>query len=497
MDWTTLIFISSGLFLGCSLGANDAANVFGTAVGSRMVKFSTAAFIASLFVILGATISGAGTVRSLGSLGSINTLGGSFVVALSAAITVIWLTRLQPPVSTGQAVIGAIIGWNLFSGTATDITVITKIASSWLLGPLLSAITAIILYFLVKKMLDVFQPHLLDLDWLTRIGLVLAGAFGSYSLGANNIGNVMGVFINSSPFTNITVGNFSFSSVQQLFLIGGLAIAVGIFLFSRKAMMTIGSKMMPLTPITAWIVVMAHSIVLFLFSSESLEFFLASYGLPTIPLVPISSSQVIVGAIIGIGLLKGGQQLDWNVLLRIIRSWFTTPPAAILICLLMLTLAQNVFLIEVYKKVNYQISDTVLQQAEKTLKLSWQTTQDLKNLRGRRVAGSDNFQAMLRENTRMEAPEILSQIVALSRLNPIKVRLYDLEPDWTLSLNNNQLQALQALDGKTFDYQWQMENALASLSPEWRPQPDTVLNKQNNNRLYDQLSYLVERLSVN
>ena len=54
MEVAVLIFLSSGLFLGWSLGANDAANVFGTAVGTRRVKFSTAAFVCSGFIILGA-----------------------------------------------------------------------------------------------------------------------------------------------------------------------------------------------------------------------------------------------------------------------------------------------------------------------------------------------------------------------------------------------------------------------------------------------------------
>ena len=45
MDLTVLVFLSSGLFLGWSLGANDAANVFGTAVGARMIRFGTAAAI--------------------------------------------------------------------------------------------------------------------------------------------------------------------------------------------------------------------------------------------------------------------------------------------------------------------------------------------------------------------------------------------------------------------------------------------------------------------
>ena len=57
IDPTVLIFLTSGLFLGWSLGANDAANVFGTAVGSRMVRFTTAALICGVFVVLGAFVS--------------------------------------------------------------------------------------------------------------------------------------------------------------------------------------------------------------------------------------------------------------------------------------------------------------------------------------------------------------------------------------------------------------------------------------------------------
>ena len=46
-----LFYLSSGLFLGWSLGANDAANVFGTAVGYKMVRFKVAAVICSVALI--------------------------------------------------------------------------------------------------------------------------------------------------------------------------------------------------------------------------------------------------------------------------------------------------------------------------------------------------------------------------------------------------------------------------------------------------------------
>ena len=61
-------FLLSGLFLGWSLGANDAANVYGTAVGARMIRFRTAAVACSLFVLVGAVVGGAGATHTLGKL---------------------------------------------------------------------------------------------------------------------------------------------------------------------------------------------------------------------------------------------------------------------------------------------------------------------------------------------------------------------------------------------------------------------------------------------
>ena len=75
-----LIFLSAGLFLGWSLGANDAANVFGSAVGTRMVRFKTAAMVCGIFVIIGAVSGGAGTSHTLGMLGSVNAIAGAFIV---------------------------------------------------------------------------------------------------------------------------------------------------------------------------------------------------------------------------------------------------------------------------------------------------------------------------------------------------------------------------------------------------------------------------------
>ena len=93
MDLTILVFLLGGLFLGWSLGANDAANVFGTAVGTRMIRFKTAAMVCGVFVILGAVISGAGTTATLGRLGSINAMPGAFAACAAAGLAVYMMTK--------------------------------------------------------------------------------------------------------------------------------------------------------------------------------------------------------------------------------------------------------------------------------------------------------------------------------------------------------------------------------------------------------------------
>ena len=343
MDISIFIFLSSGLFLGWSLGANDAANVFGTAVGSRMIQFRTAAIICSAMVLIGAVVSGAGASHTLGKLGAISTMAGAFTVALSAAVTVYTMTRLGLPVSTSQAIVGAIIGWNIFSQVDTDTEVVTKIVGTWFLCPILSAIIAVSLYALVRKVLHHARFGLFQLDSYTRTALILSGAFGSYSLGANNIANVMGVFVPQSPFITTELFGVTFSSSAQLFALGGVAIGVGVFTYSKRVMLTVGDGLMAITPIIAWVVVTAHSIVLFLFASQSLKAGLNGMGLPALPLVPVSSSQAVIGAVIGIGLYRR-MHVRWDVARRIFIGWVTTPIISSLCALFSLYVVQNVFL---------------------------------------------------------------------------------------------------------------------------------------------------------
>ena len=348
MHFAGLIFLSSGLYMGWSLGANDAANIFGTAVGTRMIRFRTAAVICAVFITIGAVISGAGAAKGLGALGAVDALAGSFIVSASAATTVMWMTRAGLPVSTTQAIVGAIIGWNLFSGNPTDRTALTRIVGTWVYGPILGALIAFTLFFVVKFALQRLKIHLIRLDKYTRTALVLAGTFGAYSLGANNMANVVGVFVPASPFVDLQFLGMNITGTQQLFLIGGMATAVGVATYSRKVMLTIGSNLYRLSPVTAIVVTVSTAMVLFLFASEGLKLWLESMGLPSFPLVPVSQSQAAVGSIIGISLAKGGRNLNLRLLRNIVLGWIATPTSAALLSYVALFFMQNVFMQVVY-----------------------------------------------------------------------------------------------------------------------------------------------------
>jgi PiT family inorganic phosphate transporter len=306
-----------------------------------MLRFATAAGISAVFIILGSTIGG-GAADTLNKLGEVNVLAGAFGVTLASALTVAIMTRYGLPVSSSQAIVGGIIGWNIYVGLPTEMGLVTKIASTWILNPLLSMLFAFVLFFIVKKSLNKLNPHLLKRDYITRLGLILVGAFGAYNLGANGIASVMGVFVTSNPFPGIDIGFIHLSPQNVLFGIGGIAIALGVITYSKKVMMTVGSDIYSLSPVGALIVVMSVSLVLFIFSSRDLHDFLVSYNLPALPLVPISSSQASVGAVIGVALAKKGRNIHFKSLGRIIAGWIATPLGAIIITLFILLILNKV-----------------------------------------------------------------------------------------------------------------------------------------------------------
>ncbi len=457
-----ILYLSAGLFLGWSLGANDAANVFGTAVGTRMIKFRTAAWVCSIFVVLGATISGAGAADTLGKLGAVNALPGSFAVALASALTTYCMTRLKIPVSTSQAIVGAIIGWNLYTSNLTDSASLTKIVITWVACPLLSGTMAISLFVLVRWLLRLFKPHLLRLDYGTRLGLLIVGAFGSYSLGANNIANVMGVFLPDNPFHDfVAFGFLRITAVQQLFFVGAVAIGVGVFTYSERVMKTVGSGLVRISPVPAFVIVLAQSLTLFMFASRGLESFLAGHGLPTFPLVPVSSSQAVIGAIVGLSLFKR-ISIRYRVLSEISLGWLATPLMACVISFVALFVMDNVLNQQVQREVEYRWDAPVAAEVARR-GVEDPGLEDLLNYKNAR-----QMQSQLQELTHLDSADILTVIEVAATGSWLVPEEFTFTEGAHWNLSSAQVEGIRQLRGESFSHAWQFRNALRKTTPAWR-----------------------------
>ncbi|UCG14476.1 MAG: anion permease [Deltaproteobacteria bacterium] len=292
--------ILSGVVLGWSLGANDSANIFGTGVTTGTVKYRTAILLTAAFVLLGALTEGPKCIKTLGEISRLQPLD-AFSCALATAITMGLLTFLALPASTSQAIVGAIVGVGILSGSA-DFSKLYKIVLCWILTPVGGIILAFILHKLLGSLLDKTITGIKHRNLIYTIGILVAGSYAAYSLGGNNVANVTGVYVGAGIL-----------SAGMASLIGGVSIATGVLTYSKKVMMTVGKGIAPLDPFSGLIAVVAEALTLHIFTQIG---------------VPVSSSQAIVGAVVGVGIVGDVRTVNHRMLARIAVGWLLTPISA-------------------------------------------------------------------------------------------------------------------------------------------------------------------------
>jgi PiT family inorganic phosphate transporter len=272
-----------------------------------MLRFTTAAFMASLFVLMGALLQGRSGINTLSGLTNMN-LDQAVLASISAAITVTLMTIGRLPVSTSQAVVGAILGIGLLN-KQVNVSGLGKVIACWVGTPIGGLIVAVVIYKLMAALYNRLTVDLFEGDILIRSGLIVAGSYAAYALGANNVANVTAVFVGAGLL-----------SVFMATLVGGLSIAMGILTYSRKVMETVGQKLVKLDPFSALVVVLAEAITVHFY---------------TLVGVPVSTSQAVIGAVLGVGIVKGIQTVNRRTLKNILIGWFLTPVIA---CFLSVTL---------------------------------------------------------------------------------------------------------------------------------------------------------------
>ncbi len=332
------LLLAAGIFMGWSLGTNDAANAFGTAVSTGVVKYRTATIIIALLVVVGAFLMGSGNMESVNSLAINNAVipssdqaselikGGTTNLALTSAIkafiifacagaTVFLMSYLKFPVSANQSITGAIIGWGIFHANYSDPAVMSgnlkqigKFASTWLLCPLGAAIISFIIVKVCQKILIPKLSSLSHYDAMIKVGYLIAGAYASFSIGMNSSANVTSLYygeVVEGISTNLL------TDARLTCTIGGLAIALGVLTYSKKVMMTVGESIAPLTQIEGFLVIIAMATTIVL--------------LGNIMMIPVSTSQAVVGAVVGAGLTKSIKCVNFGVFKNIAIAWVSSP----------------------------------------------------------------------------------------------------------------------------------------------------------------------------
>jgi len=404
----TLLFIAGGaaaigFYMAWSIGANDVANSMATAVGAKAITFKQAVLIAGILNFAGAILLGphvAGTIKGgivkSSMIADPHTLLLGFVASLlAAALWVTLSTWRELPISTTHSVIGALIGFGIIAGGVSSIDwgVMGKVASSWVLSPVVGCIIAFFVFkVIVKTIFAKDEP------------VKAAKIVGPLAIG------VTAFLIVSSLFLKTKLSEMSgVSDLPQVLLIStvisAIACIIAMFLLrnieakSVEDYATVEGVFRKLQIVTSCYVAFSHgandvanaiapvAAIIPLANGEmsltagiptellalggigiafgcltwgrrvmrtvggritnltntrgfSVDFAAATTVLVASKLgLPISTSHTVVGAVIGVGLARGLEAIDLSVIKKIVVSWLLTVPiaaatsAVIFICL--------------------------------------------------------------------------------------------------------------------------------------------------------------------
>ena len=301
--------IFGGLYLGWGIGANNAANIFSTAVATYAIRYGTAVILIAIFVTVGAMAEGTGLFLSNSTKFSQEaTPNLALIATLSAAVTINIITYLSIPTSTSQAAIGAFMGIAIASSglRAVAWSKFSKMMICWIFHPIIGLVLCIVLIKTLYPLFDRFIKSTVAKNRTLKVCFVIFGCYGAYALGANNVVVTTSSYYQAGMFGAIGTR----AAALWAAAIGGVSIALGALTYGRKVMVTIGKRITPLDPFSALIVVLVHSMTLHFFTQLN---------------VPVSSSHAVVGAVIGAGLLHGVRTVNKNTLIKIFAGWITTP----------------------------------------------------------------------------------------------------------------------------------------------------------------------------
>jgi inorganic phosphate transporter, PiT family len=319
VDWVALILVIV-LVTGFDFtnGFHDAANAVASAVSTKALSLRGALALAAVMNLVGA-LAGTGVAVTVAK-GIIDTphsghgmavVGAALVGAICWNLTTWWFGI---PSSSSHALIGGVIGSTLVasgSGAIEIEGIISKVivpaAISPILAGLLAAIGVSIIYLLIRAFREDRAER--EFRWLQ----VASSSMVALAHGTNDAQKTMGVISLALIANGSIQGGANFDVPTWVVVICATAIALGTYSGGWRIIKTLGTKVVEVRPPQG-------------FGSEAIAatVILASSHVG----YPLSTTQVVSGAVTGSGVGRPGAQVNWGVIRNIVAGWLLTLPAA-------------------------------------------------------------------------------------------------------------------------------------------------------------------------
>jgi PiT family inorganic phosphate transporter len=214
--------------------------------------------------------------------------GGASLVALATVLVLLTaFTLLKFPASISNAVLGAMVGVSLATNALLQANLVVSVIVAWLVAPLSAALIALLIH---RTFLSaVRKGSLVSAATRSRYLGMVALLFTGYTLGANNLGTLLG--FSSGPTVSI--------------LVVLVAIAGGL-LFSRSVAWLLGWKMAVLSPSEYLSALLGASLTLWVYTELG---------------IPSSLTQAIVGAMVVLSIERKPSIVNMKVLYEVLGSW--------------------------------------------------------------------------------------------------------------------------------------------------------------------------------
>lgn len=300
-----VLVLLMGLGVGWSIGANDAANSLGTAVGSKVLTLRQAIILIVIFGFLGAYLQGEYVTKTIGKgivpldqLDKQVAMYVALVASFAACAWVVLATYWKMPISTSHSIVGAVAGAGLAVGAPVKWKMLVDIFVCWIFTPIGAAILGYVFFRILQNLFYRFMPRRF-IKPVVFFLVIASGCYVAYTWGANDVANSVGVISGVGVLTQ-----------KASVIFGGLAIVIGIMTWGYKVIETVGSEITRLLPIMALSAQLASAVNVHIY---------------TVCGIPVSTSHSIVGAICGVGLVRGMRVLNFRIMKDMILCWMATP----------------------------------------------------------------------------------------------------------------------------------------------------------------------------